>query len=115
MGLLLEKKVKMLIYSVNNLQGLLLVDLLSGNMKTNKVYVLHILIDWYSQSKSIFIDKIGQDTDYMSSNAWLSGFIEADGHFTIRSTELGKCPKIECKFKLSKTQIDNSGTDNIFF
>jgi hypothetical protein len=31
----------------------------------------------------------------------LSGFIEADGHFSVRTTESGKYPKIECKFELS--------------
>lgn len=40
----------------------------------------------------------------MTSNAWLSGFIEADGHFSLRSTESGKYPRIECKFELSQTQ-----------
>jgi hypothetical protein len=34
------------IYTVNNLDGLLLLmSLLNGNMKTNKVYALHRLID----------------------------------------------------------------------
>lgn len=104
------------IYTVNNLEGLLLlVDLLNGNMKTNKVYALHRLIYWYSQYKSIFIKKKGHNIDSMSSNAWLSGFIEADGHFSIRSTELGKYPKIECKFELTQTQKDKNKRDNMFF
>lgn len=51
----------------------------------------------------------------MTSNAWLSGFIEADGHFYLRSTESGKYPKIECKFELSQAQKDNNKKDNLFF
>lgn len=44
------------IYTVNNLDGLLLlVSILNGNMKTNKIYALHKLIDWYDQYKSIYI------------------------------------------------------------
>jgi len=104
------------IYTVNNLDGLLLlVSLLNGNMKTNKVYVLHRLIDWYSKYKSISFEKKGLNNDSMLSNAWLSGFIEADGHFSIRSTESGKYPRIECKFELSQRQKDQNNRDNLFF
>jgi hypothetical protein len=45
----------------------------------------------------------------------LSGFIEADGHFSVRTTESGKYPKIECKFELSQRQIDQNNNDNLFF
>jgi len=104
------------IYTVNNLDGLLLlVYLLNGNMKTNKIYALHRLIDWYNQYKSTSFEKKGLNTDSMISNAWLSGFIEADGHFSLRSTESGKYPKIECKFELSQTQRDDNKLDNLFF
>ena len=51
----------------------------------------------------------------MTSNAWLSGFIEADGHFSLRSTESGKYPRIECKFELSQTQTDQNKRDNYLF
>lgn len=104
------------IYTINNLDGLLLlVSLLNGNMKTNKIYALHKLIDWYNQYKNTYFEKKGLNTDSMISNAWLSGFIEADGHFSLRSTESGKYPKIECKFELSETQKDKNKRDNLFF
>ena len=45
----------------------------------------------------------------------MSGFIEADGHFSVRTTESGKYPKIECKFELSQRQIDQNNNDNLFF
>jgi hypothetical protein len=51
----------------------------------------------------------------MLSNAWLSGFIEADGHFSLRSTESGKYPRIECKFEISQRQKDQNNRDNLFF
>ena len=104
------------IYTVNNLDGLLLlVSLLNGNMKTNKIYALHKLIDWYNKYKSISFEKKALNTDSMTSNSWLSGFIEADGHFSVRSTELGKHPRIECKFELSQRRLDNYKRDNLFY
>jgi hypothetical protein len=45
----------------------------------------------------------------------LSGFIEADAHFSVRATESGKYPKIECKFELTQRQIDHNNNDNLFF
>ncbi|TVY94562.1 putative intron-encoded endonuclease, partial [Lachnellula willkommii] len=40
---------------------------------------------------------------------------EADGHFSLRSTESGKYPKIECKFELSQRRKDQNERDNLFF
>jgi hypothetical protein len=104
------------IYTVNNLDGLLLlISLLNSNMKTNKIYALHKLIDWYNKYKSTSFEKKEINTDSIISNAWLSGFIEADGHFSLRCTESGKYPKIECKFELSQRQKDQNKRDNLFF
>jgi hypothetical protein len=59
--------------------------------------------------------KKGVNANSLISDAWLSGFIEADGHFSVRTTESGKYPKIECKFELSQRQIDQNNNDNLFF
>ena len=41
------------------------------------------------------------------TNIWLSGFIEAVGHFSARTTLTGKYPKIECKFEIVQSQKDH--------
>ena len=41
--------------------------------------------------------------------------IESDGHFSVRTTMIGKYPKIECKFELSQRQIDHLGYSNEMF
>ena len=87
---------------------------LNGKMKTNKIYALHRLIDWYNEYKNIYFEKKNLNTDSMLINAWLSGFIEADGHFSLRSTESGKYPRVECKFELSQRQKDHNKRDNLF-
>lgn len=65
-------------------------------MRTPKIHSLHKLIDFLNNSK-----KKELDDSLIDSNAWLSGFIEADGSFQIRATINGKYPKYECKLELS--------------
>lgn len=111
-----KKGLNAYIFTVNNYDGMmLLINLLNGNMKTNKIFALHRLIDWYNQYKGTTLEKNGLNIEPMTSNAWLSGFIESDGHFSIRSTETGKYPKIECKFELCQRQKDHNNKDNLFF
>jgi group I intron endonuclease len=96
-----KKGVNAYIYTINNYDGLiLLISIINGNMKTNKIYALHRLIDWYNKYKGTSLEKKGLNTESIMSNAWLSGFIDSHGHFSLRSTESGKYPKIECKFEL---------------
>jgi len=110
-----KKGLNAYIYTVNNIEGvMLLINLLNGKMKTNKIFALHRLIDWYNPYRGSYIEKKGFNTETILSNAWLSGFIESDGHFSLRSTESGKYPKIECKFELSQ-KPKNGNKDNLFF
>lgn len=111
-----KKGVNAYIYTINNYEGLiLLINIINGNMKTNKIYALHRLIDWYNKYKGTSLEKKALNTESIISNAWLSGFIDSDGHFSLRSTESGKHPKIECKFELCQRQIDHNNLDNLFF
>lgn len=112
-----KKGVNAYIYTVNNFKGLLLlIKLINGNMRTNKIFTLHKLIDWLNiKNKDLNIEKKRLNTNSLLSDAWLSGFIEADGHFSVRTTESGKYPKIECKFEISQGQIDHNNNDNLFF
>ena len=111
-----KKGLNAYIYTVNNFDGImLLISILNGNMKTNKIFALHRLIDWYNQYKGTNLEKKGLNTEPITSNAWLSGFIESDGHFSLRTTESGKYPKIECKFELCQRQKDHNNKDNFFY
>jgi len=51
----------------------------------------------------------------LSSSLWLSGFIEADGSYQVRTTLSGKYPKFECKLEISQRQVDHRGYNNIEF
>lgn len=102
---------------VNEQKGILnLVNLLNGNMKTPKINSLYKLIDWLNnKNPNLNLRKLPLNLDSLSKDAWLSGIIESDGHFCVRTTLTGKYPKIECKFELSQRQKDHLGYSNELF
>lgn len=102
---------------INDQKGILnLVNLLNGNMKTPKIYSLYKLIDWLNnKNPNLNLTKLPLNTNSLSNDAWLSGMIESDGHFSVRTTMKSKYPKIECKFELSQRKIDHLGYTNELF
>lgn len=117
-GSLFKKKgVNAYVLIVNNLEGvLLIISLINGNMRTSKIQNLWDLIDWLNlKFKDLHFVKKPIDYGLLDSNAWFSGFIDADSHFLIRTTIASKYTKIECKFELSKIKKDYRGKDNLDF
>jgi len=110
-------------YTIADGKGLIqMVSLLSGKMKTPKIAALYRLIDWVNEKECMREKKIKrkfpncpENSEPLTQNAWLSGFIEAEGHFFIRTTgvknTVGKLTelqptqtKVECKFELVQAQ-----------
>jgi LAGLIDADG DNA endonuclease family protein len=109
-----KKGVNAYILTINNYEGLILtINLINGNMRTSKIHSLYNLIDYYQNR--IDIEKKPLDNSSLLSNSWLSGFIEADGSFQVRTTLIGKYPKFECKLEISQRQIDHKGFSNLEF
>jgi hypothetical protein len=104
-------------FIINDKKSILkIINILNGQMKTPKIQSLYNLIDWYN-NKDIGerLIKLPLNTEPLCNNAWLSGMIESDGHFSVRTTMTGKYPKIECKFELSQRQKDHLGNSNELF
>ena len=59
------------------------------------------------------IIKLPLDKSPLTNNPWLSGFIDASGHFFIRTSLTHKSFKIECKFELCQRQKDHNGKSNL--
>lgn len=97
-------------YSVNHRDGwILIVNLINGKMKTPKIHALYKLIDYLNHNCDCNFDKLPLNDETFSNSTWLAGFIDADGHFSIRYSESKKYPvKIECKFEIEQRQIDIS-------
>lgn len=114
-----KKGVNAYILSINSFEGLLLiVHLINGKLRTPKFYTFQSLIDWLNNKRrgenlNLKIKEL--DNSSLMNNAWLSGFIDADGHFSVRSTMTSRYPKLECKFELSQRQTDHNNRNNLYF
>jgi len=105
------------VLTINNNEGIiLLVNLINGKFRTPKIHALFNLIDWLNnKNQHIYIEKKALDTTSLLSNAWLSGFIDADGHFSVRTSLSSQYKKIECKLEISQRQNDKNGNNNLYF
>ncbi len=111
-----KKGVNAYILTINSYEGLyLIISLINGNMRTPKIYSLYKLIGFLNNLKKTTIEKKAINNSPLESNAWLSGFIEADGSFQVRTTLSGKYPKLECKLEISQRRTDHNGYDNLEF
>lgn len=111
-----KKGVNAYILTINSYEGILLViSLINGKMRTPKIYSLNALIDFLNETKGTSIEKHSVSIEPLDSNPWLSGFIEADASFQVRTTLSGKYPKLECKLEISQRRQDHKGCDNIDF
>lgn len=112
-----KKGVNAYILTVNNIEGLILIIfLINGKLRTPKIYAFQNLIEWLN-NKNLNLNFKTQELDSSSliSNSWLSGFIEADGHFSVRTSIGSRYPKLECKFELYQRQNDHNGRNNLYF
>lgn len=112
-----KKGVNAYILTINSFEGLLLItSIINGNMRTPKIHALSNLIDWLNfKFKEINISKKSLNMSPLDSNAWLSGFIEADGHFSVKTPTSSKYQRVECKFELNQRQTDHIGNNNLEF
>ena len=95
---------------VSNIQQLLnLVDLMGPHLRTPKIYRFNLLIKWLNNNKNISLPIVEVDTSHVLSNAWLSGFIDADGSFDVRvRTQVeGKGKnRVEVRVRLEQRKVD---------
>ena len=111
-----KKGVDAYILTINSYEGILLIiSLINGKMRTTKIYSLNALIDFLNETKGTSIEIYSVSTEPLNSNPWLSGFIEADASFQVRTTLSGKYSKFECKLEISQRRQDHKGYDNLDF
>jgi hypothetical protein len=114
-GSIMRKKGKnAYVFTINNYKGLIYtINLINGKMRTPKINSLYNLIDFYKEK--LFIEKLPLDLSSLENNAWLSGFLEADSSFQVRTSVSSKYHKFECKLEISQRQVDHKGFSNLNF
>ena len=66
-------------------------------MRTPKIEALHRAINWFNESYNYSIDCLSLDLSPIDSNAWLAGFTDGDGSFSITLTNRKKKGNITTK------------------
>lgn len=86
------------------------ISLINGRMRTDKIQTLGRLIEWYKKKQVIDLNLLPKDETPLENSAWLSGFIEADGCFTIRLTDTAAILRVEGKMEIVQAQESIHGT-----
>ncbi len=84
-------------------------NLLNGYLRTPKLNRFNEMIDWLNNDTQSSIIKHSADTSLIFGNAWLAGFIDADGSFDVRIRLKSKGAtknRVEARFRLKQRMID---------
>lgn len=100
-----KNKENAIVWIVNTHKELInLIITINGFLRTPKIIKFNDLIVWLNDRYHYNIPIHSIDTTSLNSNAWLSGFIDADGGFKVRYTE--KRIDFESKKVLTKGRIE---------
>lgn len=111
------------ILTINNRQGLLhTVSIINGYMRTPKWCALSELIIWLNKheislqrAKPDPIKLLPLSSSPLIADSWLSGFIEADGSFQVRTSAQSslnsKYPRLACSLEITQARTAKNGDD----
>ena len=86
-----------------------IVGLINGELRTPKIHQLHSLIDWLNLNHNTLLEKLPLNKDSLDNNSWLSGFVDADGSFSVQYTKTedgAKKRKISCRMRIEQRVLD---------
>lgn len=94
--------------TINNYEGLiLLVNIINGYMRTPKIEMLYLLINYLNKRfPNLNIIPLDKDFTPLDSNEWLAGFTDADGHFFVNATYNRS---ISCGFEITQSTVNHLG------
>jgi len=85
-----------------------IINSINGKLRTPKMNSLYQMIDFLN-AKGDNIIKLPIDSSPLCSNAWLAGFIDADGHFAIKGFTLNPNTYLAIQFYVGQRNTDKSG------
>lgn len=122
-GVIYKETSRICRYSITNWEGVVsVINLINGKFRTPKILALHKAIDNLNKWRESNLLKLPLDTSSLDSNAWLAGFIDADGHFSIKLTgcygsdDSETRGRVQCVFSINQSEVHRiTGESNILF
>lgn len=74
-----------------------IINIINGYMRTPKIEALHRAITWFNNFDNCSLNCLGLDISPLDNNAWLAGFTDGDGNFSINLTDRKKKGNITSK------------------
>ena len=100
-------------YSITNANAVIsVINLVNGKFRTPKIQALYKAIDNLNKWRNANIIKLPLDSSSLDSNAWLAGFIDTDGHFSIKLTgsygsdESETRGRVQCVFSINQSELN---------
>jgi LAGLIDADG endonuclease/Cytochrome C and Quinol oxidase polypeptide I len=84
---------------------ILIVQRISNYLRSPKIYKFNMLINFLNTKENLNLQQAIIDNSPLSSNSWLSGFIDADGGFQINYTKKSKV-RIRCYLRIEQRMIE---------
>ena len=103
----------LIVSSVKRLKRI--VHLINGEVRTPKINQVYRLIDWLNSNHNSNINKLFIKNKPLLEDSSLSGFLDADGNFSIQQTKLennANKRKISCKLKVEHKMLDQITNDS---
>jgi len=93
-----KKNAGYVIWHIQDIEGVIkIINIINGYMRTPKIEALHRAIHWFNEFYNSNIDCLDLDLSPIDSNAWLAGFTDGDGNFSILLTDRKKKGNITTK------------------
>ena len=93
-----KKNAGYIMWQIQNIADVIkIINIINGYMRTPKIEALHRAIIWYNESYNYNIDCLGLDLSPIDSNAWLAGFTDGDGNFSITLVDRKKKGNVTSK------------------
>jgi hypothetical protein len=102
-----KKQSAVYILTINNFEGLItLCQLINGKMRGPKYHQFLLLINYLNNKfPDLNLQPLDLSTTPLGKDSWLTGFIEADGSFQVRTSLNSKVPRLSLSFELVQTRI----------
>jgi LAGLIDADG endonuclease len=98
-GTILKKKdAGHILWQIKKLEDVIkIIKIINGYMRTPKIEALHRAINWLNEFSTQKINCLNLDLSPIDSNAWLAGFTDGDGNFSINLIDRKKNGQITSK------------------